>query len=46
MISNEHIGVDLDNTLINYDDAFFAAADFISVNLPVGVKTKIKSLNF
>lgn len=40
MISYERIGVDLDNTLINYDDSFSAAADYLSVKLPTGVKTK------
>jgi len=36
------IGIDLDNTLVNYDQSFIVAAKFLNLNLPILVNTKTK----
>ena len=40
------IGLDLDNTIINYDLAFISAANSLGVNLPEFCITKTKIKNF
>ena len=40
------IGLDLDNTIINYDSAFIAAANSLEVNLPEFCITKTEIKNF
>ena len=35
------IGIDLDNTIINYDAAFIAAAQFFNLALPANCKEKL-----
>jgi len=37
-----NIGIDLDNTLINYERAFLASAAYLNIHLPVSVNTKCK----
>lgn len=41
-----NIGVDLDNTLINYDAAFLVAAEFLQINLPVAFRSKTRIREF
>ena len=40
------IGVDLDNTLVNYDSAFLAAADYLQIRLPLSVRLKSQIQEF
>lgn len=41
-----NIGVDLDNTLVNYDAAFLVAAEFLQINLPVAFRSKTRIRKF
>ena len=35
------VGIDLDNTIIKYDNAFIAAAKFLNIKIPEGITNKI-----
>lgn len=36
------LGIDLDNTIIKYDNAFIEAAKFLNINIPAGITNKIE----
>lgn len=40
------IGVDLDNTLIDYESAFLAAAEYLQIRLPLSVRSKSQIREF
>ena len=40
------IGVDLDNTLVDYESAFLAAADYLQIRLPLSVRSKSQIREF
>ena len=36
------VGIDLDNTIIKYDNAFIEAAKFLNINIPACITNKIE----
>ena len=36
------VGIDLDNTIIKYDNAFIEAANFLNIIIPAGITNKIE----
>ena len=36
------VGIDLDNTIIKYDNAFIEAAKFLNIIIPAGITNKIE----